>query len=331
MNRMAKATTVPEREAAEKVYEMFVCYDLATVKTQRLQSETSMLPSELLRSATEEEIVPPGALLGAATQDVAAPAEAAPIGVAPPDLATQEASAPLVAQTDDPSQEAASSPVLAAQGQTDCDHPVPKRPTTTPDSLEIPEANLETLLSAEMPMEEQQALRKRPATSDSDEQSVTTAPDRRQTKKKAATTDAPTAPPAADEDGFTARNQQHTAKPKRLEHANYRTVTPTSWRPPPTHPQPPTKPEITAAGPHPPPTSARAEDEQPAPVAESLVGEQCRPGPAPAPPAPAAAGAIAGDLQTLLQTLNTIVSQLPTLASAAATALQAIAQPPRHG
>ncbi|XP_046982496.1 msx2-interacting protein-like [Schistocerca americana] len=210
--------TVPEREAAEKAYEMFVRYELAAVKAQQLQRETSMLPSELPRSATEEEIVPPGALPGAATQDVAAPAEAAPTGVAPPDLATQEASAPLVAQTSDPSKEAASAPVLAAQGQTDCNHPVPTQPTTTSDSLEIPEANLETLLSAEMAMEVQQALRKRPATSDSDEQTVTTVPDRRQTKKKAATTDAPTAPPEADEDCFTAPNRRHTAKPKRLEH-----------------------------------------------------------------------------------------------------------------
>ncbi|XP_049829007.1 uncharacterized protein LOC126267746 [Schistocerca gregaria] len=184
MNHLTKATTVPEREAAEKA-----------VKAQQPQTQSSILPSELPHSATEEGIVPPGALPGVATQDVAAPAEAAPNGAASPDLATEEASALLITPTDNSSEEAASAPLVAAQGLTDSDHPT--RHPTTPVLLEIPEANLETLLSAEMPMEVQQASRKWPATSDSEEQTTATAPEGRQTKKKASATDAPTAPPCS--------------------------------------------------------------------------------------------------------------------------------------
>ncbi|XP_046987259.1 testis-specific gene A8 protein-like, partial [Schistocerca americana] len=217
MNRIAKPNTPAEKEAAAKAYEHFVRHDLAAALAQQPQTESSFPLSELPRSAIEEAIVPPGALLGVATQDVAAPAEAAPNGVASPVLATQEASALLIAPTDNPSEEAASAPVLAVQGLTDSDHPNPARHPTTPVLLEIPEANLGTLLSAEMPMDVQQASRKRPATSDSEEQTAATAPEGRQTKKKAAAADAPTAPPAAEEDGFTVPNRRHTAKPKRLE------------------------------------------------------------------------------------------------------------------
>ncbi|XP_046980440.1 titin-like [Schistocerca americana] len=217
MNRIAKPETPAEKEAAERAYAHFVRHDLAVARAQQLQTESSFPLSELPRSAIEEVIVPPGALLGVATQDVAALAEAAPNGVASPVLATQEASALLIAPTDNSSEEAASAPVLAAQRLTDSDHPNPTRHPTTPVLLEIPEANLGTLLSAEMPMDVQQASRKRPATSDSEEQTAVTAPEGRQTKKKAAAADAPTAPPAAEEDGFTVPNRRHTAKPKRLE------------------------------------------------------------------------------------------------------------------
>ncbi|XP_046988625.1 uncharacterized protein LOC124594306 [Schistocerca americana] len=202
MNRIAKPKTPAEKEPPP---------------WHNSRKQPSFPLSELPRSAIEEVIVPPGALPGVATQDVAAPAEAAPNGVASPVLATREASALLIAPTDNYSEEAASAPVLAVQGLTDSDHPNPTRHPTTPVLLEIPEANLGTLLSAEMSMEVQQASRKRPATSDSEEQTAATAPEGRQTKKKAAAADAPTAPPAAEEDGFTVPNRRHTAKPKRLE------------------------------------------------------------------------------------------------------------------
>ncbi|XP_049945340.1 nascent polypeptide-associated complex subunit alpha, muscle-specific form-like [Schistocerca serialis cubense] len=294
MNRLTKATTVPEREAAEKAYEMFVRYEQAAVKAQQPQTESPMLPSELLRSATEEEFVPPGVLPGVATQD----------GVASPDLATQEAGAPLIAPTDNSNQEAASAPVLAAQGLTDSDYPNPTGPSTTPVSLEIPEANLETLLSTEVPMEVQQASRKWLATSDSNEQ----------------TTDAPTAPPAVEEDGFTVPNWRHTTKPKRLENvlppppairgkaakivqpgvsfasiargraAEQQALPRSDCRPPtrnlqlPTNPQP----EPSAAGLPPPPSPTRTKNGQAAPTAQSPVAKQCQPSTDPAPPAPAA-------------------------------------------
>ncbi|XP_046987813.1 proteoglycan 4-like [Schistocerca americana] len=217
MNRAAKPTTPAEKEAAEKAYKLFVRHELSAALAQLPPTEASYLLSGLPRSALEEVIVPPGVLPGVATQDAAAPAEAAPSGVASPDVATQEASALLIAPTDNSSEEAASAPVLAVQGLTDSDHPNPTRHPTTPVLLEIPEANLGTLLSAEMPMDAQQASRKRPATSDSEEQTAATAPEGRQTKKKAAAADAPTAPPTAEEDGFTVPNRRHTAKPKRLE------------------------------------------------------------------------------------------------------------------
>ncbi|XP_047104920.1 uncharacterized protein LOC124749038 [Schistocerca piceifrons] len=97
--------------------------------------------------------------------------------------------------------------------------------------------------------------------------------------------------------------------------------------------QPPTntQPEPSAAGLLPPHPPTRAENGQAAPAAQTPVAKQCQPSTAPAPPAPAAASAISDDLQTLLQTLNRIMTQLPSLVSAAATALQAIAQPPSHG
>ncbi|XP_049946518.1 uncharacterized protein LOC126439379 [Schistocerca serialis cubense] len=440
MNRAAKPTTPAEKEAAEKAYKLFVRHELSAALAQLPPTEASYLLSGLPRSALEEVIVPPGVLPGVATQDAAAPAEAAPSGVASPDVATQEASALLIAPTDNSSEEAASAPVLAVQGLTDSDHPNPTRHPTAPVLLEIPEANLGTLLSAEMPMDAQQASRKRPATSDSEEQTAATAPEGRQTKKKAAAADAPTAPPTAEEDGFTVPNRRHTAKPKRLEkvlapppatsnrfaeatevvmEAEPAAPARKQTRPPPVivtwddefmdlrrmikevverdeqpkccncsephvasyrgcnafksrkrgkaakkvqpgvsfasvagrraaeqqapprgerrlparNLQPPTntQPEPSAAGLLPPPPPTRAESGQAAPAAQTPVAKQCQPSTAPAPPAPAAASAISDDLQTLLQTLNRIMTQLPSLVSAAATALQAIAQPPSHG
>ncbi|XP_049842828.1 uncharacterized protein LOC126293595 [Schistocerca gregaria] len=143
---------------------------------RELQVLTHVLP----RAATQEPIVPPGAPTVATAQDGVASTEAAPSGVAPPHLAIEEASEPLVAPTDDPSQAAVSAPVPAAQGLTVRCSKDRTRPSTTPGSLEIPEANLEALLLAETTMEVQTASRKRPATSDSDDQTETTVPNRRQ-------------------------------------------------------------------------------------------------------------------------------------------------------
>ncbi|XP_049942844.1 uncharacterized protein LOC126419705 [Schistocerca serialis cubense] len=75
----------------------------------------------------------------------------------------------------------------------------------------------------------------------------------------------------------------------------------TAANPPTTHSHPQNRKSLPLGHP-PPPPSAGANDEQPAPIAPSLVGEEGQPGPAPAPPAPAAT--IAGDLQALLQTLK---------------------------
>ncbi|XP_047098685.1 flocculation protein FLO11-like [Schistocerca piceifrons] len=171
--------------------------------------------------------------------------------------------------------------------KTDCEHPVPTRPTTTPHSLEKPEASLETVLLAEMPMKVQQASRKRPATSDSVVAAFFLVCRLSAAVVTVRSSDAPRRP------------QQPVCQDKPPNSDPH--LVATAANPPTTHSHPQNRKSLPLGHP-PPPPSARANDEQPAPIAQSLVGEEGQPGPAPAPPAPAAT--IAGDLQALLQTLK---------------------------
>ncbi|XP_049946964.1 translation initiation factor IF-2-like [Schistocerca serialis cubense] len=192
INRMAKAATASEREAAEKAYRRFMQYDL---------------PAALPGAASEEAKVPPGAPPGVSTQEDTALPEAAPKGAAPPGLAAQTANVLLAPQTVQANQEAA---VLPA----------------APQPIEvIPEANLEQLIQEGEAMEHSLPSRKRPADAIDDDESPACASsvDRIQQKKK------PHAPEGATDDrddneaahedaeGFVVPKRRHTARAKKLE------------------------------------------------------------------------------------------------------------------
>ncbi|XP_049840319.1 uncharacterized protein LOC126285039 [Schistocerca gregaria] len=192
MNRMAKAATASEREAAEKAYERFKKFELAATSPG---------------TAKEEVCLPSGALPGVSNQEDTALPEAALKGAVPPGLVPQTTnvlSAPSPVQTN---QEAADLPSTAQKVTT------------------IPEANLEQLLLHEEAMDVALPSRKRPATTDEDEppaSALSSVHRLTQKKKQHAPEGAKDEEAAQEEEGeFVVPKRRHTARAKMLE-----TVTP---------------------------------------------------------------------------------------------------------
>ncbi|XP_046986923.1 nascent polypeptide-associated complex subunit alpha, muscle-specific form-like, partial [Schistocerca americana] len=187
MNRMAKAATASEREAAEKAYIRFLQYDLAAA-----------LPG----AASEEAKVPPGAPPGVSTQEDTALPEAAPKGAEPPGVASHAPTALLAPPTVQASQEAADLPAA-------------------PHEDVIPEANLEKLIHDGEAMEVSLPSRKRPADDDESSENTPSSAHRmpqqkkKQTAPEGATEDIEAA--EEEEDEFVVPKRKHTARARKLE------------------------------------------------------------------------------------------------------------------
>ncbi|XP_046987169.1 nascent polypeptide-associated complex subunit alpha, muscle-specific form-like [Schistocerca americana] len=187
MNRMAKAATASEREAAEKAYIRFLQYDL---------------PAALPGAASEEAKVPPGAPPGVSTQEDTALPEAAPKGAEPPGVASHAPTALLAPPTVQASQEAADLPAASHEDV-------------------IPEANLEKLIHDGEAMEVSLPSRKRPADDDESSESTPSSAHRmpqqkkKQTAPEGATEDIEAA--EEEEDEFVVPKRKHTARARKLE------------------------------------------------------------------------------------------------------------------
>ncbi|XP_046989027.1 uncharacterized protein LOC124594703 [Schistocerca americana] len=188
MNRMAKATTASEREAAEKAYERFRKFERAAASPG---------------AAREEVCVPTGAPPGVSKQEVTALPEAALKGAVPPGLVSQATNVLLATPPVQTNQEAVDLPSAAQKGTT------------------IPEANLEQLLLYEEVMDVALLSRKRPATTDEDEPpaSAPSSVHRLLQKKKQHAPEGATDEEAAQEEegDFSVPKRRHTVQAKMLE------------------------------------------------------------------------------------------------------------------